>query len=241
MSLRRTCRHGLPALLLSAAAGAASAATADGWPALPLPAGAQVVDVGAALRINGLPMQVRGFLSPERVPDLVAWFRASLGSPLVTSEHGNKIILGQVRGGYYLTVQLEAAGSGTRGLVAQADAQTMMAGGLPPVDDVRWHGRLPAGARILSLVQSRSPDGARQLQHLVLQSHGALIESGNALTRMLGNDGYLPARSVSRSSPPGLVLHFQGPGREAMAVLTEDADGMTSTVLSTSALVESAR
>ena len=249
MNWRRLCRVGLPALLLSAAARAAPAA---GWPELPLPAGARPVDVGNAMRINGLPVQVRGFLSPQPVAELIAWFRASLGSPLVTSVHGGKTILGQVRSGYYLTVQLEAAGSGTRGLVAQTDAQAVMAGRVPPphtgVPDVTgadWHARLPAGMRILSLVQSHSQDGARQFQHLVLQSPSALVESGHALTQMLGRDhylpAYLPAHSLSGSPSPGLVLHFQGPGREAMAVLRRDAGGMTSIVLSTSAPVESAQ
>ena len=73
-------------------------------------------------------MQVRGFVSPEPVAELAARFRASLGSPLVTSQHGGKTILGQARGGYYLTVQLETAGSGTRGLVAQTDVAALRPG-----------------------------------------------------------------------------------------------------------------
>ena len=93
--------------------------------------------------------------------------------------------------------------------------------------------------RILSLVRSRA--GERQLQHLVLQSDAALAGSGEALAHLLGGDGYTPARSLSSLSPPGLALLFQGPGREATAVLTQNADGTTSTVLSTSTLVESTR
>ncbi|MDB5760978.1 MAG: hypothetical protein JWM30_4267 [Burkholderia sp.] len=264
MKLRLPGMHGLPALLLlllllaawcayadSAAASVASAESAAGWPDLPLPSGLELADVGPAIRIDGLDMQVRGFVSPEPVAELTARFRASLSGPLLTSQHGGKTILGQARGGYYLTVQLETAGSGTRGLVAQIDVAALLARRVPSPDvdpdaGADWQHRLPAGMRVLSLVRSRA--GERQLQHLVLQSDAALAGSGEALAHLLGRDGYRAVRSMSnRSSPsnhssrPGLALLFQGPGREATAVLTQNADGTTSTVLSISTLVESTR
>jgi len=214
-----------------------NAAFAAGWPALPLPPGATPVDVGQAISINGLPMQVRGFLSPEPVSQLTSWFHTSLGSPLATSRHRGKTILGQARDGYYLTVQLEPAGGGTRGLIAQTDVRAMMAGRSASLAaDAGWQSRLPAGTRILSLVEAR--DGARRSQHMVLQSREALADSGDALIRLLGQGGYLPASRVSSDAPPGLLLHFQGAGREAMAVVSHHADGTTSTVLSTSAAIE---
>jgi hypothetical protein len=134
-------------------------------------------------------------------------------------------------------VQLESAGSGTRGLVAQADVRSLMAGrNAALAADAGWQARLPAGTRILSLVEAR--DGARRSQQLVLQSRLSLADSGAALARLLGADGYMPSGSVPGSSRPGLVLHFQGPGRVAMAVLIHNADGTTSTVLNTSAAIE---
>lgn len=202
-----------------------------------MPPGAQAVDVGQAMRINGLPVQVRAFLSPEPVPQLVSWFQTRLGSPLVASRHDGKTILGQPRNGYYLTVQLEAAGSGARGLVAQTDVRAVMGGrNAPLAAGARWQSRLPAGMRILSQVDAR--DGRRRSQHLVLQSREPVADSGAALARLLAEDSYLPAGSVSSNAPPGLVLHFQGPGREAMAVVTNQPDGTSSAVLSTSAVIE---
>jgi hypothetical protein len=240
MSAWQRCRYRLllqATALLSAQACAASVA---GWPELP--AGAQVVDVGGAMRINGLPVQVRAFLSPQPVADLAVWFRSRLGSSPVASQHGGKTMLGQASDDRYLTVQLEAAGSGARGLIAQADVAALMAGRIAAAaDQARWQARLPAGMRILGLVESRSPDGGRRLQHLVLQSRGPLADSGAALARMLAIDGYGPARSAAAGSPPGLVLHFQKPGGDAMAVLTRNADGTNSTVLSASAQIEGRR
>lgn len=232
-----SCAGRLPMLLLSLVTGAALAA---GWPELPVPPGAQAVDVGQAMSINGLPVQVRGFLSPQPVSELTTWFHTRLGSPLVISHHAGKTILGQARDGYYLTVQLETGGSGTRGVTAQTDVRTMMASrNASLAAEARWQSRLPAGMRILSLVEAR--DGDRQSQHLVLQSREPLATNSDALIRLLGTERYTPGRSVASSSPPGLILHFHGPGREAMAVVTRGVDGTTSTVLSTSALIESTR
>ena len=257
MNLRLPGMRGLPTLLpmlmLLFAAWCVHAEPAIGWLDVPLPSGLSFADVGPSMQIDGLPMQVHAFVSAEPVADLTARFRASLGGALVTSQHGGKTILGQARGSHYLTVQMEMAGSGTRGLVAQTDIAALLARRVSATDadvgadaDADWRRRLPAGMRVLSLVRSRA--GERQLQHMVLQSDTALAGSGEALAHLLGKDGYRAVRSLSSpsgpSSPsrrPGLAMLFEGAGREATAVLTQNADGTTSTVLSTSALVASTR
>jgi hypothetical protein len=237
MSHTRRLLDALPAVL---AALACDAAAASGWPELPVPPGAQAFGIGDDMRIDGLPIQVRGLLSPEPPARLADWFHARLGQPLVTSEHGGKTILGQFRNGYYLTVQLEQAGGGTRGLVAQSDLRRMAAGHHGgPAGHADWQARLPDGTRILSLVRAR--DGARSSQHLVLASRDTLAGGAQALTRMLGGFGYAPVQGRPGMPSPGLVLHFQGPDRDAMAVLTRTPDGSLSTVLSTSAPAEGAR
>lgn len=226
---------------------ARAAAAASAWPVLPVPPGAQAFDVGQDLRIDGLAMQVRGFLSPEPPARLVAWFRAQLGDPLVTSGHDGKTLLGQFRHGYYLTVQLENAGGGTRALLAQSDMRALLAqsdmqnvtaGRASFAEHADWQSRLPQGMRILSLVQSR--DGERRSQHLVLQSPGTLTDSAQALSRMLGRAGYAPIGGPVPASQ-GLVLQFQRPGGDAMAVLHRGPDGSTSAVLSTSTPAGDAR
>jgi hypothetical protein len=231
--LQMTCM-----LLVAAAAGAAAPATA--WPHVALPPGVQIFDVGQQLQVNGLPMQVRGFLSPEPAARLVDWFRASLGSPLVENRRGAATILGRPQGAYYLTVQIEPAGSGARGLVALTDVPRMMAShGETRAEEARWQARLPAGMRILSLV--RAFDDGRMSEHLVLESAEPLAASRHALTRLLQQDGYTPGRVVASAAPPGATLYFQAPGREAMAVLTRSDDRLTSIVLSIATVISIAR
>jgi hypothetical protein len=231
--LQMTCM-----LLVAAAAGAAAPATA--WPHVALPPGVQIFDVGQQLQVNGLAMQVRGFLSPEPAARLVDWFRTSLGNPLVENRRGAATILGRPQGAYYLTVQIEPAGSGARGLVALTDVQGMMAGRSEArAQEARWQALLPAGMRILSLV--RALDDGRMSEHLVLESAEPLAASRHALTRLLQQDGYTPGRVVASAAPPGATLYFQAPGREAMAVLARSDDRLTSIVLSIATVISIGR
>ena len=208
-----------------------AARAASAWPEVALPPGLQTVDVGRQMTVDGMPMRVRGFLSPEPADRLAALFHASLGSPLVESRHGAKTILGRVQGVHYLTVQIEPAGSGARGLIALTDVAGMMAGAADTrAERVRWQARLPAGTRIMRLLHA--DDAGRASQQLVLESPQTLPASRDALTKLLRQDGYMPGRIVASSAPPGEVLCFQGPGRDVMAVLTRHGDGATGIVLS---------
>jgi hypothetical protein len=220
----------LPAFSIALAA-LPSARAAPPWPEVALPPGLQTVDVGRQMTVDGMPMRVRGFLSPEPADRLAALFRASLGSPLVESRHGAKTILGRAQGNNYLTVQIEPAGSGARGLIALTDVAGMIAGAADKrAERAQWQARLPAGMRIMRLLHAH--DAGRASQHLVLESPQALAASRDALTTLLRQDGYTPGRIVASSAPPGEVLYFQGPGRDAMAVLTRNGDGATGIVLS---------
>ena len=222
--------------MLLMAAAACTAAPATAWPEVALPPGAQTFDVGRQLQINGLAMRVRGFLSPEPAARLVDWFRASLGQPLVEDRRGAATILGRPQGAFYLTVQIEPAGSGARGLVALSDVPRMPAGRSEAhAQEARWHARLPAGMRILNLV--RATDGGRMSEHLVLECAESLAASRQALTRLLQHEGYTPGRIVASAAPPGAALYFHAPGREAMAVFTRSDERVTGIVLSIAAFI----
>lgn len=218
-------------LLLSGPRPANAAAPATPWPEVALPPGVQTFDVGQQMEINGLPMRVRGFLSPDPAAWLIDWFRASLGKPLVESRRGASTILGRVEGGYYLTVQIDPAGRGARGLVALSDVPAMLSShGAARMQDARWQARLPAGMRVLSRVSA--PDDGRLSEHLVLESVEPLAACRQALTRLFQQDGYTPGRVVLNPMPESATLYFQAPGREAMAVLTRSDERQTIIVLS---------
>jgi hypothetical protein len=210
------------------------------WPEVRLPAGIRMFDIGAEMNVSGLPMQARGFTSQQTVMQLVEQFRASLGAPLVENRIGARRILGRAQGSHYLTVQLEPAGSGTRGIIALSDLPAM-AGNRESERALHagWLARLPSGLHILSLVTSR--DGARRAQHIVLHSPHLHAYNRDALTAMLAQDGYALQQHAPSAEPPGETLSFHAPGREAMVVMTRNADGSSGIVLNLEAMSESMR
>lgn len=68
----------LSCALIAAALQPAFAAPPTDWPEIALPANASRAVVGSQLSMDGVPLHITAFLSPERPEALAQWFRASL-------------------------------------------------------------------------------------------------------------------------------------------------------------------
>ena len=210
------------------------------WPEVSLPPGVHEFTLGQDMSINGLPMRVRGFVSRQTAPQVLAWFRASLGMPLVEDRLGGSVVLGRAQGRHYLTVQIEPAGAGSRGLIAQTDLPAM----LSRRDEERalsgrWLARLPPGVRLQSLTRGR--DGSRHSQHLVLDSMHSASASSDAIRSVLQLDGYVLERRAPGTEPPANTLYFRGPGQEAVAIIVANPDGSSAIVINTVVMTEGAQ
>ena len=210
------------------------------WPGVSLPPGVRDFALGQDVSINGLPMRVRGFVSRQPAPQVVAWFRASLGMPLVENQLGGSVVLGRAQGRHYLTVQIEPAGTGSRGLIAQTDLPAMLARrDEERALSERWLVRLPPGVRLQSL--TRGQDGSRHSQYLVLDSMHPASASSDAIRSVLQQDGYVLERRVPGAGPPSETLYFRGPGQEAVAVIVANPDGSSAIVVNTVVMTERAQ
>ncbi len=243
----------LAAAVACALAAAASArAEAPDWPRVELPRDAQRFDVGQQITVNGAPMRIQGFVSRSEVADVLAWFRKSLGQPLVENALDGKRILGRLQGEHYLTVQLEAVDAGgrqpgTRGLVAVTHLKAAYQSRDETRDTIeRLLSRMPAGSQLMS--QMSSEDGGKLSRHLVffnrqdesvnIERIKALMrEDGLSFERATGADDSTAAR-VPASVANGRTLFFKGQGKEAMAVVARDAQGQTAVVMNTVTVVE---
>lgn len=210
------------------------------WPAIDLPSDSRSFDVGPQLEVNGLPMRIRGFLSPAAPSQLAGWFRRQLGEPLVENTLAHMHVLGRLQGEHYLTVQLEPAGRGTRGLVAvthlraahdrRADSRAA---------SERWLARLPAGSQLVSEV-SGNDHGRVSRQMLFRNAHDAALNAAR-VRALLAGEGYAferevdttSARAPASAAPQGRTLYFRAPGREAMATVFRDSAGDSVIVLNT--------
>jgi len=240
--------HVFAALWLAVSAVAASAAPSPAWPELALPDHAQTFDVGEQLGFNGVPMRIRGFISDQPPQRVAEWFRRSLGEPLVESTLGAKQILGRPQGEFYLTVQLEAAGRGTRGIVAASHVKAALA----HRDETRrfaqqWRDRLPAGSRVLS--QTSSEDNGRVSSQLVFANGLPPQLNRDRLEATLRDDGLMLERDTEAGDAARMpiatagsrLLLFKGPAKEATAVITRLQDGRTAVVLNTVTAMETIR
>ena len=137
------------------------------WPTIALPKDVRAFDIGEQLTINGLPMRMQGFVSARNPVQLAEWFRQRMGKPLVENTLANKLILGRAQGEYYLTVQLEPAATGTRGIAAVSHLKAAYDGRAENrASTEHWLSRLPAGSKLLS--QMSSEDAGKASTYLLV-------------------------------------------------------------------------
>lgn len=220
------------------------------WPQVAVPPGIVLADQGGHVTANGLPVRMRGFTSvagPAKVAEL---FRHSLGQPLVEDKVGAKLVLGRAQGAYYLTVQFEAAGTGTRGVIAVTELTAALNGAAASRDaDQRLLAKLAAGFSIVS--RTASSDARRRVEHVVLTNHNNVGLSVASLKGMLGADGFTferetgPGNQLNHAQSAKLrdtrTLFFKKNGGEAIVVVSRDDTGDTAVVLHTNSYLEHAK
>ncbi|PHV04088.1 hypothetical protein CSQ96_27645 [Janthinobacterium sp. BJB412] len=219
------------------------------WPVVAIPRGIEPFDMGGEMTVNGLPLRMQGLLSAKSPAQVAALLRASMGQPLVEDTQGTKLVLGRSMGEFYATVQLEPAGSGTRGLVAVTRLRTAIDEHAKIKDEGRRVlSRFPSGSRLVS--RTNSINGNQRDEYLVLSNAHSPEFNVESVKRTLGAEGY----SLERMSTPGHVentapiqpgggatLQFKRSDGEAVAVIYREAGGGTAIVLNTVTFLEHAK
>ncbi|THF64567.1 hypothetical protein E6C76_10910 [Pseudothauera nasutitermitis] len=191
-------------------------------PQIELPRSARAFSVGDGIVLNGLPVSMRGFSSTQSIDELTAWFRRSLGAPVVENRLGGMIVLGRAVDGHYLTVMLQEGRRGVRGVTAVGslrDAEQLHAGYRARAE--RLLSVLPHGSRLISDMVSE--DRGRHAWHLVIDNtHGEQLNS-ERVTALMQQHG-LALEHEARTEDDARLLYFRGGGAEAMAAVASGAD-----------------
>lgn len=247
-SLSRCLRALWAGVLLLTSAGAALAQHA--WPQVATPKGVTTVDLGEQVTTNGLPIRMRGFTATATPAQVAELFRRSLGQPLVEDTVAAKLVLGRSHGEHYVTVQLEATGTGTHGLIAVTELTASLNGSTASHNaDQKLLARLPAGFSIVS--RTASADGKNHAEHVVLTNTHGIALNTESVKSMLGADGFTFERETQPTGQSGArrgaasrnarMLFFRSPGGEAVAVISRDDSGRTGVVLNTTSYMEHAK
>lgn len=232
------------AYVLATAAGTPLAHATPVWPTIPIPADATPFPVGEQLVVNGTEMQIRGFTSRTKASEMNQTFRRTLGEPLALNRIGEKHVLGKAMGEFYVTVQLESVGAGTRGTIAVAK-MTKSAAEVEASQQAesKLLAQLPPGSRLVS--RTTSFDQGRRSEYLVLNnSHGTNLNReyvvnmfrSEGLTLDKAGAATTPVTFARGTEPGGQALFFKDTrtGATAMAVIYLDAKtGLTGLVLNT--------
>jgi hypothetical protein len=217
------------------------------WPKIALPESVEAFAVGNEMNVNGMPMRVQGFVSELKKEQLAKWFHKSLGEPLVESANGNKLVLGRAEKDYYLTIQLEPSGKGTRGLVAVTNLKAAVGNAQQNKQNMsRWADRMPSGSKVAS--QMSSEDNGKISNHIVISNNQTEGLNAERLKSVMRDDGYeferegaaddATASRMPTHAANGKILFFKGPNKEAVATINRDDSGRTAIMLNTITQVE---
>ncbi len=215
-------------------------ASAPDWPSVTLPKGIETFSIGQQVVVNSMPMRMSGFVSADRADRVAESFRQSMGEPLLQNWVGNKLVLGRAEGEHYVSVQIEPAGRGTRGVVAVTHLQQgHEAREKARAENEYWLTRLPSGSRLVS--QMVSLDSGKTSRHVVFintQDEGLnqdrvkdiFAQEGLAVEHE-GRPDPNDAARLGGNLAESRTLLFKGAGKEGMATIHRDANGQATTVL----------
>lgn len=231
--------HWLLALAMFVALGAARGAPAEAaWPQVRIPRQVDTFDIGPEMIVNGTPARMRGFVSHASPTEVAESFRQVLGRPLVEDRRGNMLVLGRGEGRYYMTVQIQPFGSGTRGLLAVTTPTLKQRDAADAGAARRLLSALPPGSTLAS--HTSSVDGAIRAEHdAIVNSHSVDVNT-EYVTRMLRASGFVleheagPSATADwrmRTAGNARTLFFKRAGGEAVAVLFTADSGKSVIVL----------
>jgi hypothetical protein len=211
------------------------------WPQIALPAHARVFEIVTQASVNGLPMQLRGFLSDTAPEQLLTWFRQRMGQPLMESAIGNKRVLGRLQGAHYITLQLEPAGQGTRGLIAvTALASAYSQRAVTEAETARLLSGFPPGSRLLNHIVSS--DAGKVSTYVLLTNGQDEASNLQSVKDMMRADGLaLENEAISGAAAGARTAFFKGRNREAVAIVYRDAGGQSAIVMNQIHLIVAAR
>lgn len=198
-----------------------------------LPERARAFDVGGRLLLQGVPVDVAGFVAPQPPAVVAAWVKARWPAVHADDAVGHRRVLGRLAGDRYLTLQLETTpGGGTRGLWASAPVREALRAQAGPHAAVP--SPMPAGSR--PMVELSSVDGGVRADTSVARNRLDVVTNADHLVRRLQADGLALERRTPLPDAVGARVHgewlqFAGEGRQAAALIHRDGAGETTVSL----------
>lgn len=222
-----------------------AAAQVREWPRLPSPPHEEAFEVGQHVKLNGVPVRIKGYVSDRSASELNRWYRQTLEGRWVENRVGNKTVLGQQQDRFFVTVELEPMLSGlsrpsTKVVIAVMDLNPRTMRGFQAGDELgNWANRLPLSSRVLSHLTDST--ATHESLHLIAANGQSLAHNAQHFRREFRQMGFheelteadAHARQAhqSRGTAAPEQLKFSSPGTDAVLILDRDRQGRTTVVL----------
>ena len=219
-----------------------SFATEMAGPIVALPEDVRVFDAGENVSFNGIPVRMQAFVSDRSPDQLAQWFHQKMGEPLMDDRIGKKRVLGRLQGDTYITVQFEAEGKGSHGLVAVTQTSAISLNQKKNEElNQHWLTKMPPGSRLLQQVLSK--DGKRYSTHLTFTNTYSVGVNRDAVLRALKNEGYQleegqATKGSEFASGSPQALYFNGKNKQAIALIKHAETGSSVVILNLVSVLE---
>lgn len=215
------------------------------WPSLPAPDHLGSFEVGSQVKLNGVPVRIKGYESNRSVAELSRWYQQRMEGKWVENKIGSKTVLGQRQGDFFVTVEIEArlgdfSGSSTKVVTSIMSLKAAALRPSPAGDAFEnWSSRLPLTSKVLS----HQTDSTRthDALHLVAVNHQSLEYNVAHFRREFAQEGYREelggaAAEIQKATDQPTSnntekLSFSSLNTDAVVVLGRDAKRRSTVVL----------
>ncbi len=193
------------------------------WPSPPVPPETTTQDVAHRIIFNGLDMRAQVFESQQTPEEIVAFYRKAWRGQVVVSQMGREQVIGHREGDYFMTVQVSASGSGSKGNIGVVDVATA------PEHFVPGKGiPTPMDSKVFNDI--RYPDDPIPTRMIALSNQLSPQQNISFYRERLEGEGWKPLND--HCAPSGCVLDFQR-GDQKMNLVIERQENVRSQIVMT--------
>lgn len=221
--MRTRIEHALLCAALIGIGPARASAALFGWPEPAVPPDTQAEPVARRIVFNGVDMRARVFRSTLRVNDVVDYYRKTWNGQAVVNRIGDATVIGHRDGDYFVTVQVSAAGSGSKGNigivdVASAPRKFELGKGLPR----------PMGSKVFNDIAY--PDDPVPARTVAMRNALSPQQNATFFRERLAGDGWKPAAD-GHCNDDGCVLSYVRGDDKMSLVMERSGEGQSQVVI----------
>jgi hypothetical protein len=224
MCSERTCRvirASLMLVFMLAGVSMNARASWQSWPIPPLPSGTHTQNVARRIVFNGLDMRAQLFRSSQSPQDIVAFYRRAWKGRVVVNRVGDQQVIGHNQGDYFVTIQVQGAGAGSKGNIGVVDVASA------PRHFVPGKGvPTPMGSKVFNDIAY--PDDPVPARMVALRNTLSPRQNASFYRERLAGDGWKP--QGDRCDTAACVLSYQREEEKMTLVITRVHDDQSQVV-----------